>query len=138
MSVAFPIEELIPHRRPFLLVDRLVSVEGHRVVAERRITVDDPLLCNGMAGPLAIEALAQTAACLMGVRNRGRSGHHGYLVAARGWKFPDHARVGDTVTLVAEQTSSLGALHGFRGEARVDDREIASGEMTFAVEFGGA
>jgi 3-hydroxymyristoyl/3-hydroxydecanoyl-(acyl carrier protein) dehydratase len=58
------------------------------------------------------------------------------LVAAKGWKFPSFARPGETVTLVATKVSALGALHGFEARAHVGGREIASGAMTFAVEFG--
>ena len=105
------------------------------MVGEKRISAADPLLHGRLAGPLVMEALAQTAACLMGLRNGHRAGHRGYLVAARGWKFPDSAESGETVTLIATQRSELGGLHAFDAVARVGEREIASGTMTFAVHF---
>ncbi len=131
-----PTSDLLPHRPPWALVDRVVSADGATVVAEKRVTVDDPLLgAGGLGGPLALEALAQTAACLMGLSAEGRAGHRGYLVAARGWKFPSRALPGETVTLTATKTSALGALHGFDAAARVGEREIAAGSFTFAVAF---
>jgi 3-hydroxyacyl-[acyl-carrier-protein] dehydratase len=131
-----PIGELLPHRPPWSLVDRVVSVDGETVTAEKRLSPGDPLCgAGGLGGPLCLEALAQTAACLMGHRSGGARGHHGYLVAARGWKFPSTALPGETVSLVATRTAALGALAAFTGVARVGDREIASGEMTFAVRF---
>lgn len=130
------IERLIPHRAPWLLVDRVVSVAGATVVAERRVTAGDLLTGEvGLGGPLVLEACAQTAACLMGSEHAGESGHRGYLVAAKGWKFPSFARPGETVTLTATKVSSLGELHGFEARATVGEREVASGTMTFAVQF---
>jgi 3-hydroxymyristoyl/3-hydroxydecanoyl-(acyl carrier protein) dehydratase len=126
-----PISDLIPHRPPWALVDRVVAIEGDSVTAEKLVTIED------FGGLLVLEACAQTAACLMGHRNPERTGHRGYLVAARGWKFPAIARPGEIVTLTATKRSELGALHGFDGAARVADREIANGSMTFAVVFDG-
>jgi 3-hydroxymyristoyl/3-hydroxydecanoyl-(acyl carrier protein) dehydratase len=132
-----PIGELLPHRAPWALVDRVLSVEESTVTAEKRVSADDPLCGEaGLGGPLLLEALAQAAACLMGAENPGRSGHRGYLVAARGWKFPSWAQPGETVTLVARKVSQLGELHGFEAVARAGERELASGSMTFAVRFG--
>jgi 3-hydroxyacyl-[acyl-carrier-protein] dehydratase len=131
---------LLPHRPPWLLVDRVISVDADAVVAEKRVSAGDPLVGDtGLGGPLALEALAQAAACLMGTKaaEAGASVHLGYLVAARGWKFPSIAQPGETVTLEARRTSSLGALHGFSAVARVGEREIASGELTFAVSPAG-
>ena len=51
----------IPHRPPWLLVDRVISVEGATVTAERRLTSDDPLMGDGFPEVLCLEALAQTA-----------------------------------------------------------------------------
>lgn len=128
---------LIPHRPPFLLVDEVVAIEGDEVRAVRRVAVDDPLVGDaGLRGPMLIEALAQTAACLMGASGGG-AGHLGYLVAAQGWKFSGIVRPGETVALSARRVSALGALHRFEGVARVDGREIAAGTMTFAVRFDG-
>lgn len=127
----------IPHRPPFSLVDRVVRIEGETVLAEKRVTAGDPLLGDGgLGGLLLIEALAQTAACLMGSQ-RGGAGHLGYLVAAQGWKFRASAAPGEIVLLQATRTSALGPLHRFEGQARVGDRELGGGTMTFAVRLAG-
>lgn len=127
--------QLLPHRPPFLLIDRVVEVEAGRVVAEKRVAAGDPLLGRGLSGPMCIEALSQTAACLMGSREPGQR-HLGYLVAAQGWKFQGMAEPGETVTLEARLVAELGALSRFEGRARVGERELASGTMTFAVTLG--
>jgi len=125
------VTDLIPHRAPWLLVDRVVDVAGERVCAEKRLTTNDPLLCDGLPETLVVEALAQTAACLNGT---GLGAHRGFLVAATGFEFHGRAQAGETLTLVAVRTASLGALHRFSGEATVDGRLVAKGQMTFAVE----
>ena len=133
-----PLGALLPHRPPWLLIDRVVSVDGGTVVAEKRVSVGDSLVgAEGFGGPLIIEALAQTAACLMGAMSDGASGHRGYLVAARAWKFPSFARPGETLTLTATRTSTLGSLHGFAARAHVGERLVASGDMSFAVVIDG-
>jgi 3-hydroxyacyl-[acyl-carrier-protein] dehydratase len=126
----------IPHRPPWLLVDRVISVEGPTVTAERRLTFDDPLMQDGLPEVLVLEALAQTAACL----NAGELGaHRGFLVAASGFEFDGRAQAGETLRLVATRTASLGALHKFDGVAQAiapggQARMVARGQMTFAVE----
>jgi 3-hydroxyacyl-[acyl-carrier-protein] dehydratase len=121
--------DLIPHRPPWLLVDRVVSRAPDRVEAEKRVTVGDPL--GALQGMLLVEALAQAAACA----NAGfLGGHRGYLVAAQNFQFEGRARPGDTVRLVAVRTGTFGALAKFDGEASVEGRVIARGSMTFALE----
>src|SRR5258706_1651601 len=102
------LELRLPHRRPWLLVDRVLEVGEDRVVAEKRVTAGDPLARAGLSGPLLVEALAQTAACLMG---RKRSEHRGYLVALKDFRFDGQARPGDTVRLITVQQARFGALH---------------------------
>lgn len=129
---------LIPHRPPFLFIDEVSVIDGDEVQAVKRVGAGDALLGDaGLQGALLVEALAQTAACLMGASNGGGAGHLGYLVAAQGWKFSGIVRPGETVELAARRVSALGALHRFEGVARVDGRKIAAGTMTFAVRFDG-
>jgi 3-hydroxyacyl-[acyl-carrier-protein] dehydratase len=123
--------DLIPHRAPWLLIDRVVARGDDRVEAEKRVAADDPLLAGDeLPELLLLEALAQTAACA----NAGTLGkHQGLLVAASRVEFDGRARAGDVVTLVAMRTATMGALVRFSTEARVGERTIARGEMTFAV-----
>ncbi|HTJ82246.1 MAG TPA: hypothetical protein VL400_11035 [Polyangiaceae bacterium] len=101
------------------------------IEAEKLIAADDPLLAGGeLPELLLLEALAQTAAC----HQAGALGaHRGLWVAATGVAFEDRARAGDRVTLRASKTATMGALARFSVEARVGERVIARGEMTFAV-----
>jgi 3-hydroxyacyl-[acyl-carrier-protein] dehydratase len=124
--------DLIPHRPPWLLVDRVLVRDGDTVTAQKRLTADDPLLAPGGELPelLLLEALAQTAACL----NAGRLGRHqGLLVAATRVAFEGRARAGDLVELRATRTAVLGAMVRFFVEARVGGTLLLRGELTFTV-----
>jgi 3-hydroxyacyl-[acyl-carrier-protein] dehydratase len=127
------VEDLIPHRAPWLLVDRVVESGEGRVRAEKTLCVDDPLLADGLPETLVMEALAQAAAC---VRGGERGQHRGFLVAATKFEFPRRARAGEILTLRAERTATLGALHRFSAEAAVGDEIVAKGELSFAIEGG--
>ncbi len=121
----------IPHQAPWLLVDRVIERGPDHVRAVKRLTTNDPLGIEGLAESLLIEALAQTAACLQA----GELGaHRGYLVAAAKFEFHGRAQVGDTLTLTAIRSARLGALVRFEGEATVEGRVLARGELTFSVE----
>jgi 3-hydroxyacyl-[acyl-carrier-protein] dehydratase len=123
--------DLIPHRAPWLLVDRVVERDADVVVAEKRLTAGDPLLVDGeLPELLALEALAQAAACL----NAGALGaHQGLLVAATGVVFDGRARAGEILSLRARKVAVLGALIRVDAEARVGERIVARGQLTFAV-----
>lgn len=127
--------DLIPHRPPWLLVDRVVARSDEGVEAEKRLSAGDPLLGpdGGLPELLLLEALAQTAACA----NAGALGRHrGLLVAASGVVFDGRAQAGDVVTLRARRGAALGALVRFDAEALVGDRSIARGQLTFALTAG--
>lgn len=136
MAAHFDLNSRIPHRPPWLLVDRVIDVAtaGSSIVTERRLTVDDPLMApDGLPETMMVEALAQTAACLNG---EARGHHQGYLVAINGFTFSRRAQAGETITCRAERTAMLGSLHRFRGTIAVGDEEICVGQLTFALVAG--
>lgn len=131
MAAHFDLNSRIPHRPPWLLVDGIVEVAGARVVTQKRITANDPLVTeDGLAETLLVEALAQTAACLNG-ETRGH--HQGYLVALSGFSFTRRPLAGETMTCTAERTAMLGSLHRFSGTITVGDELLCRGQLTFAL-----
>ncbi len=127
--MASPVD-LIPHRPPWLLVDRVVARSDGGVEAEKLLAAADPLLADGLPELLLLEALAQTAALC----NAGERGaHRGLLVAATGVSFDGRAQPGDRVRLIARRTAVLGALVRFDVEARTGERLLARAQMTFAL-----
>jgi 3-hydroxyacyl-[acyl-carrier-protein] dehydratase len=124
--------DLLPHRPPWLLVDRVIVREAARVECVKQLASADPLLFNDELPELMlIEALAQAAACL----NTGELGRHrGLLVAASKFEFAGRARAGETVRLVATKEAALGALLRFSVAAYAGERLLTRGQLTFAVE----
>ena len=118
--------DLIPHRPPFRLVDRVVSSSENSIVCEKLVTGDDP-----MSDVLVIEAMAQACACHAA---SGIGEHRGMLVALRDIRFDGRAQPGDRLKIVATRSASMGSLARFSCEAFVDDKSIARGELTFVVE----
>jgi 3-hydroxymyristoyl/3-hydroxydecanoyl-(acyl carrier protein) dehydratase len=126
---------LIPHRPPWLLVDR-VEVDGEQARGLRQVTAGDAL--DGEAGALSqllvVEALAQTAAAVMGARLAAGAGHGGYLVEVRGMRFGPPPRPGAPLELSATHVAALGRLHRFTARATQRGAVVAEGTMSFAVE----
>jgi 3-hydroxymyristoyl/3-hydroxydecanoyl-(acyl carrier protein) dehydratase len=131
--------DLIPHRAPWLVLDRVLDVNVDAAVAQKRLAERDPFVAGGALAPLfLVELSAQTAACLVGAERQaatGEGGHAGYLVSAGGWKFPDLARAGDTLTLTVRRRAKLGALASFHAEARVGERLVGEGNLACAARF---
>jgi 3-hydroxyacyl-[acyl-carrier-protein] dehydratase len=141
---------LIPHRPPWLLVDAVeVEADTETAHGRREASASDPWCAGGVLPPvLVVEALAQTAAAVMGAafarhaEARGGAGaagaaeHRGYLAEIRDFRFPAPARAGLPVELVARRTASLGRLHRFRARATQGGEVVAEGDLSFAVEAG--
>jgi 3-hydroxymyristoyl/3-hydroxydecanoyl-(acyl carrier protein) dehydratase len=141
----------LPHRPPWLRIDRVSALYEDRVVAEKRISAGDPLVSgarggramasgplvpdSGLGGFLLIDLAAQAAACLMAAQSPGQGAHLGYLVAAQGWKFQRMALPGETLTVEVTRQAQLGALVRFAGVLRVGDLTVAEGEFTCAVRL---
>lgn len=133
------IQEIIPHRYPFLLVDKIVEVEeGKRAVGIKNVTINEPFFQGHfpqypvMPGVLIIEALAQVgaAAILMKEEFKGSIGLLAGIDAARfrGQVFP-----GDTLTLEVEIIRLKGKIGKGKSIAKVGDRVVVEAEIMFAI-----
>ncbi len=133
------ISDLIPHRPPFLLVDRVVETTAEQGITEKYLTINDPSLREGIfPDVLVVEALAQSCACMVAAHQKlTAASHRGMLVQISDFKFHERARAGETLRMVVRRGGSLGALHRFSVEAKVEDRAIAAGQLTFVVEDPG-
>ena len=129
--------DLIPHRSPFLLVDRLIELRpGHSAVGEWDITPELWFLAGHfpdrpvVPGVLQIEALAQTAACALGADERfvGRIPLFGGIDRAR---FRRQVVPGDTLRLEVEMTRLSGRGGRGTGAATVGGSTSAEVEMMF-------
>ncbi|MBR2569893.1 MAG: 3-hydroxyacyl-ACP dehydratase FabZ [Paenibacillus sp.] len=133
------IKEIIPHRYPFLLVDRIVEVvEGERAVGIKNVTINEPFFQGHfpdypvMPGVLIMEALAQVGACsiLMKEENKGRIG---FLAGIDNARFRGQVFPGDTLTLEVNITRLKGSIGKGQATAKVGDRVVAEAEIMFAL-----
>src|SRR3954467_4175686 len=107
--------ELLPHRYPFLMVDRIVRFEGEtRCIGVKSVSVNEPFFAGHfpghpvMPGVLQLEAMAQTASILMMKITKSSGGRLGYFVSADAVKFRKPVYPGDTIFISAELTKSRG------------------------------
>jgi predicted hotdog family 3-hydroxylacyl-ACP dehydratase len=117
-----PIEELVPHARPMILVDRLVSYAPGRAVAEVVLRPDSPFVDEGKVRALvAVEYMAQSVAAYAGMRSRlkGEKPALGFLLGSRDLKLAvDHFRAGDSLRVDLEHVFGDDQLGSFK--CRVD------------------
>jgi 3-hydroxyacyl-[acyl-carrier-protein] dehydratase len=137
------VERILPHRRPFLFVDRIVALEkGRSLVAERRLRSEEPFFGGHfpgnpvMPGVLVCEALAQACGILQGLADaeRGAEAPGGYFLANVKVKFTATAYPGDTLRLETRRAKRFGALIMFDVAAYVGEREVARGTLSLAEQ----
>jgi 3-hydroxyacyl-[acyl-carrier-protein] dehydratase len=132
------IMEYLPHRYPFLLVDRVLELEhGKRIVAIKNVTINEPYFVGHfphlpvMPGVLMIEALAQAAGILsfetLGRRSDASSVF--YFVGIDGARFKRPVVPGDQLRLEVEILRFAKSISKFRGVATVDGAVAAEAEL---------
>lgn len=137
------IRNYLPHRYPFLLVDRVVEYEvGKSLTAIKNVTVNEPWV-NGhfphqpiMPGVLIIEALAQ-ATGLLGFRTMGEEPQTDtlyLLVAVDKARFKQAVVPGDQLLMKVELVKRKGIMWVFNAEARVDGKLAVSAELMCAAK----
>ena len=131
------IQKLLPHRPPFLLVDRVVEFEAHkRLVGWKGVTMNEPFFVGHfpgkpvMPGVLILAALAQSAA-LLAIHSLGPTAHDKitYLMSIDGAKFRRPVVPGDRLELHVEVMKRKGAIWRQRGTAVVDGQTVAEAEF---------
>jgi 3-hydroxyacyl-[acyl-carrier-protein] dehydratase len=132
------IQKLLPHRPPFLLVDRVVEFEANRrLVALKGVTMNEPFFQGHfpgapvMPGVLILEALAQAAALLavLSLTPGEADGKLTYLMGIDAARFRRPVVPGDRLELIVEVTKQKGAVWKQRAEARVDGQVVAEAEF---------
>lgn len=132
------IKELIPHRYPFLLVDRVIELEeGRRAVAIKNVTVNEPFFTGHfpeypvMPGVLIVEALAQTSGIAMSSSEED-SNRIGLLTGIDNCRFKRQVKPGDQLQLEFEVTRVKGQIVKGNGTATVDGELVCQAEIMFA------
>lgn len=134
------IQEIIPHRYPFLLVDRIIELEpGRRAVGVKNVTVNEPFFQGHfpaapiMPGVLVLEALAQVGACAILCQEEYR-GRLAYFAGIDRVRFKRMVVPGDQLVMEVELLKLKGPIGKAQGRATVDGDLVAGGEFMFALE----
>ena len=136
---ATEIQALIPHRYPFLLIDRVVELEpGHRIVALKHVSMSDAFLQGHfpdypvMPGVLIVEALAQSGAVLV-MKDPANAGKLPFFARIDNCRFRQPVRPGDSLRLEVEVTSFRAPVGKAHGRALVDGVVVCEADLTFAL-----
>ncbi|WP_149427906.1 3-hydroxyacyl-ACP dehydratase FabZ [Exiguobacterium acetylicum] len=134
------IKEVIPHRYPFLLVDRILEVEeGKRAVGIKNVTANEEFFSghfpeyNVMPGVLIVEALAQVGAFAV-LKMEENQGKLAFFAGIEGCRFKRQVVPGDQLRLEVELTKVRGPIGKGRATATVDGEVACVAELTFAMK----
>jgi 3-hydroxyacyl-[acyl-carrier-protein] dehydratase len=146
MSTTMDIHEilkLLPHRYPFLLVDRVLSIDpGKSIVALKNVTINEPFFPGHyphhpvMPGVLIIEAMAQAAA-LLSFKSSGTQAddNNVYLFAGiDGARFKRPVTAGDQLIIKVSLTRAMRGVFKFKGTVEVDGQLAAEAELMCAMK----
>jgi 3-hydroxyacyl-[acyl-carrier-protein] dehydratase len=138
------IMELLPHRYPFLLIDKLVElVPNESAVGIKNVTFNEPFFQGHfpgrpiMPGVLIIEAMAQTAACVV-VQGMPKSDKRlVYFMSVENARFRKPVVPGDQLRIHVKKERNRGNVWRFAGEARVDGQLMAEATYTAMIVDNG-
>jgi UDP-3-O-[3-hydroxymyristoyl] N-acetylglucosamine deacetylase/3-hydroxyacyl-[acyl-carrier-protein] dehydratase len=128
----------LPHRYPFLMVDRVTRMEGNRITGLKNVTINEPYFQGHfpghpiMPGVLQLEAIAQVAGILtlQQVENLGKLA---YFMSADNVKWRKPVRPGDTLIIDVELTKARGKVGRAKGRCLVDGQVVSEAEVTYMM-----
>lgn len=133
------IKELLPHRYPFLLVDRVTYLEpGHKAIGYKNLTANEQFFEGHfpfkpiMPGVLMVEALAQLGCIALLVKPEYK-GQLGVFTGIDGLKFRNMVTPGDRLDLEVELLKLKGPIGRMKAVARIGDKIACEGEIGFAL-----
>ena len=133
------IERILPHRYPFLLVDRIIEFEvDKRIVGIKNVSLNEPYLSHGNHEPPALpptiltEVVAQVGAIMILAKPENRQ-RLIYFMGIERVRFRRPVHPGDVVVVEARVLRLRSRMGLLEGEARVDGKVVIEGTMTFAL-----
>lgn len=133
------IKETIPHRYPFLLVDKVIEQDDTRIAGIKNVTINEPFFQGHfpdypvMPGVLIVEALAQVGAVAILSKDENK-GKIGFLAGIDKCRFKRQVKPGDQLALEVEIIRIKGPIGKGKAIAKVDEELACEAEITFAVK----
>jgi len=130
--------KILPHRPPFLMVDRVTKIAGNKITAQKNVTMGEPFFEGHfpghpiMPGVLQLEAMAQVAGILM-MRQAENAGKLAYFMSAEEVKWRKPVRPGDVLMIEIEMTKSRGKIGKAKGTCLVDGEVVSEASVTFML-----
>jgi len=130
--------QVLPHRYPFLMVDKVTKIDGNRVTAVKNVTINEPYFLGHfpghpiMPGVLQLEAIAQVAGILM-LRQAENFGKIAYFMSAESVKWRKPVRPGDVLMIEVELTKNRGKIGKAKGVCSVDGETVSEADVTFML-----
>jgi beta-hydroxyacyl-ACP dehydratase FabZ len=134
------IRQVLPHRYPFLLVDRIVELEEERIVGIKNVTANEPFFMGHfpdfpvMPGVLIVEAMAQTAGVHVLRTIADRDSMNVFLVSIDSARFRRPVVPGDQLRLEMTVIKRKGTVAKMAGKATVDGMVVAEAEVMCKLE----
>lgn len=132
------IMKLLPHRYPFLMVDKITKIEGNRIIGVKNVTMNEPYFQGHfpghpiMPGVLQLEAMAQVGGILV-LRLAENKGKLAYFMSAESVKWRKPVKPGDVLEIEIEQTKSRGRIGKAKGICRVGGEVVSEAVVTFTL-----
>ena len=130
--------KLIPHRHPFLLIDKVTNiVPNQSITGIKSVTINEPFFPGHfpeypvMPGVLILESIAQTAACLISYQDKSLSSNNlVFFTGIEKAKFKKPVIPGNELVLKINLISNKRSLYKFNGEAFIQNKLVASSEFS--------
>lgn len=132
------IKRILPHRYPFLLVDRILEIDGERAVGVKNVSQNEPFFEGHfpdypvMPGVLIIEAIAQLAG-IVALKRLGSTRAVAFLTGIDSARFRDQVFPGDQLLIETRIVKEKAKFHIAAGTAKVGDKTVCEAELMFML-----
>jgi UDP-3-O-[3-hydroxymyristoyl] N-acetylglucosamine deacetylase/3-hydroxyacyl-[acyl-carrier-protein] dehydratase len=132
------IMKLIPHRPPFLMVDRVLKIDGNKIIAVKNVTINEAYFQGHfpghpiMPGVLQLEAIAQVAGVVL-LKQVEVADQVAYFMSAENVKWRRPVFPGDVLIVEVEMTKIRGRIGKAKGVCKVGAEIVSEAEVTFMV-----
>jgi UDP-3-O-[3-hydroxymyristoyl] N-acetylglucosamine deacetylase/3-hydroxyacyl-[acyl-carrier-protein] dehydratase len=129
---------LLPHRPPFLLVDRILKIDGNKIVGVKNVTMNEDFFRGHfpghpiMPGVLQLEAMAQVAGIVL-LKQAELASQVAYFMSAESVKWRKPVLPGDTLIIEVELTKIRGKIGKAKGVCKVGGETVSEAEVTFML-----